>query len=295
MATSQLQTANTAAIRNILIATDLSKQSGDIVRAGMELRRAHGAHATILYVLPRDEYVLAGFEAFVAASDAARRDLAELRQAVASKYSCTHGEHYDVFLAEGDVAECVFKCAREKHIDLIVLGTHGRTGLSKAFVGSVAERIFRHSDVPVLTIGPCAHGAKLSHPRRLLVPVDFTAATQHSAKYACALAHEYQSELALLHVIEDVPKGASADVECLKHTVEHSLSELIGCEEKPKQVRIETRVGKVVPTILDAATDLEADLLVLGVHTYPKLLDHFRWQNAYELVRQASCPVLTVR
>ena len=45
-------------------------------------------------------------------------------------------------MAEGDVAECIFECAREKHIDLIVLGTHGRKGFSKAFVGSVAERIF---------------------------------------------------------------------------------------------------------------------------------------------------------
>jgi nucleotide-binding universal stress UspA family protein len=295
MATAELHATVAAAIRNILIATDLSKQSEEIVRAGMELRHAYGAHATVVYVLPRDEYALAGFEAFAAASDAARRDLAELEQKLAAKYASTKGEHYDVVMAEGDVAECIFECARKNHIDLIVLGTHGRTGFSKAFVGSVAERIFRHSDVPVLTIGPYAQSAKLCKPKRLLVPVDFTAATQHSAKYACALAREHQSELVLLHVIQEVPKGAQADLECLTHTVEQSLLELIGCEEKPKQVRVMTMVGKVVPTVLEVASDVAADMLVLGVHTYPKLLDHFRWQNAYELVRQAPCPVLTVR
>ena len=66
----------------------------------------------------------------------------------------------------------------------------------------------------------------LAHPKRLLAPVDFTAATQYSAKYACALAREHQAELVLIHVIEDVPRGAMADLECLKHTVEQSLKEV---------------------------------------------------------------------
>jgi nucleotide-binding universal stress UspA family protein len=86
-----------------------------------------------------------------------------------------------------------------------------------------------------------------------------------------------------------------AELECLKHTVEQSLVEIISCEEKPKRVRVMTQVGKIVPTVLNAASELQADLLVLGVHTYPRLLDHLRLQNAYELVRQAPCPVLTVR
>ncbi len=290
MATAELHVTGTA-VRNVLIATDLSKHAEEIVRAGMDLRHAYGAHATILYVLPRDEYALAGFEAFAAASDAARRDLGELQKRLSVKYAGERSQDFEVLMAEGDVAECIFECARKRHIDLIVLGTHGRTGLTKAFVGSVAERIFRHSDVPVLTVGPYAQGAKLCHPKRLLVPIDFTGATQLSAKYACALAREHQSEMVLLHVIHDVPRGALADLERLTHTVEQSLVNLISCEEKPKQIRVMVKVGKVVPTVLDVASELAADMLVLGVHTYPKLLDHFRWQNAYELVRQAPCPV----
>ena len=294
MATAQMH-ATGVAVRNVLIATDLSKQSDEVLRAGMDLRSAYGAHATILYVLPRDEYVLAGFEAFAIARDAARRDLTELEEKLSKQYGCVRGKDHEVLMAEGEVAECVFECARQKNIDLIVLGTHGRTGFSKAFVGSVAERIFRRADVPVMTIGPYVRQSSLSAPKRLLAPIDFTAATQHSAKYACALAREHQSELVLLHVMEEVPQGAMADFDCLRHTVEQSLTELISCEEKPKHIRVLAQVGKVVPTILNVASELNADLLVLGVHTYPKLLDHFRWQNAYELVRQAPCPVVTVR
>jgi nucleotide-binding universal stress UspA family protein len=294
MATAQLHSTGTA-VRNVLIATDLSKQTDQVLSAGMDLRNAYGAHATILYVLPRDEYVLAGFEAFAAARDAARRELAELQAKASTRYKCVPGEDYDVLMAEGDVAECIFECARERHIDLIVLGTHGRKGLTKAIVGSVAERVFRHSEVPVLTIGPYAHNSVLAHPKRILAPIDFTAATQHSAKYACRLAREHQAELGLLHVMQDVPRGAMAELECLKRTLEESLLELISCEEKPKQVRVMVQVGKVVPTVLDAVSDLEADMLVLGVHVYPRLLDQLRLQRAYELVRQAPCPVVTVR
>jgi len=294
MATAQLH-ATRLSIRNVLIATDLSQQSQEILRCGMQLRAAYGAHATILYVLPRDEYVLAGFEAFAAARDAARRDLAEIEAKLGSHYCCERGKDYEVLMAEGDVTESIFECARQRHIDLIVLGTHGRSGLSKAFVGSVAERVFRHAEIPVLMIGPCARGSLLSPPRRVLAPIDFTAATQHSGKYACALAREHQAELVLLHVIEEVPKGGMADLSLLKHRLEQSLAETVCCEEKPQHVRVVTQVGKVVPTVLNAASELDADLMVLGVHLYPKLLDQVRSQPAYELVRQAPCPVLTVR
>jgi nucleotide-binding universal stress UspA family protein len=294
MATAQLH-ATGVAVHNVLIATDLSKQSSEILRAGMDLRYAYGAHATVLYVLPRDEYVLAGYEAYAAGRDAARRDLAELGDQLCRQYSCELGKNLEILMAEGDVADCVFECAREKHIDLIVLGTHGRSGFSKAIVGSVAERVFRRAEIPVLTMGPTARTSLASGFKRMLVPVDFTAATQHSARYACALAREHQSELVLLHVVEDVPKGAMGDIESLKHTVQQNLAELISCEEKPKRLEFMMQGGKVVPTIVKAASELDADLMVLGVHTYPKLLDHFRWQTAYELVRQAPCPVLTVR
>lgn len=282
-------------VRNVLIATDFSRASSEILHAGMNFCHAYGAHAYILYVLPQTEFALAGFEAYAAARDVADRDMHELDQQLSQRYSRQQGKDYDLLMSEGDVADCIFASAREKHIDLIVLGTHGRKGLSKAILGSVAESIFRHSDIPVLTIGPQARHLAPSGPRRLLVPVDFTPASQHSARYACALAREHHADLLLIHVIEDAKGGALADLECLKHTVERNMSELIECELKPGHVQFIAQPGKVVPKVLDAASDFEADLMVLGVHTYPGLLDHLRSQTAYDLVRQALCPVLTVR
>jgi len=287
--------ATGVSIRNMLIATDFSRLSSEILCAGMNFCQAFGAHAFVLYVLPQSEFALAGFEAYAAARDAAQRDLRELDEQLRSRYAREQGKDYELMISEGDVADCIFEVARTKHIDLIVVGTHGRTGLSKALLGSVAERIFRHSDVPVLTVGPQCRHIPPSGPKRLLVPLDFTPASQASAKYACALAREHDAELILLHVIGKPGNGALPDLECVTRGIEQSLAELAYPEADPQRLKVIAKVGNVVPTILDAASDMAADLMVLGVHNYPGLLDHFRQQPAYELVRQAPCPVLTLR
>ncbi len=288
-------TATGVGIHNVLIATDLSHSSSDILRLGIDVCQSYGTHAFLIYVLPRDEFMLAGFEAYAAARDAARRDLFELEEQLRSQYEWEQGKHYELLMSEGDIADRILDCAREKHIDLIVLGTHGRKGLTKAIIGSVAERVFRHSEVPVLTLGPSAHGSFASGPKRIVAPIDFTPASQSAARYACALARDKHAELLLINVIDHAPGGAMADMECLKRGVEERLTELVRDDMDPGRLRVIAEFGKVVPSILDAVWNTKADLMVLGVHNYPGLLDHFRWQTAYDLVRQSSCPVLTIR
>lgn len=295
MATAE-QIVTGVSIRNVLIATDFSRTSPRILHAGMSFCQARAARAFILYVLPQDQFALAGPEAYAVARDVTQRDLHALEQQMRSEYGHERGKDYELLMSEGDVATCVFEVAREKRIDLIVLGTHGRTGLSKALLGSVAESIFRHSAVPVLTVGPRARHLPPSGPKRLLVPVDFTEVSQHAAGYACALAREHQAELVLMHVVDKFPAhGAMADKECLMRSVEKSLSEFIYCEAKPQNVKFIAECGNVVPTILRTACWLRPDLMVLGAHEYPHLRDQFRRKPAYELVREAPCPVLTVR
>jgi nucleotide-binding universal stress UspA family protein len=294
MATTQLNTTDVG-IRNVLITTDFSRQSSDIISAGLDLSRVYGARAYIMNVLSRDEFTLAGFEAYAAAREAARRDLLDLERELTGKYSSEEPGGYEVLMAEGDVAESILECACKRHIDLIVMGTHGRSGLSKMLLGSVAERIFRHSAIPVLTLGPYVHHKPAFGAKHILAPVDFTPASRESAKYACRLARQHNSELVLLHVVEHPDNQAVADIECLKRSVEQSLAELVQREIEPDKVKTIARIGRVVPTVLSVAAECKADLMVLGVHTYPGLINRFRWQVAYDLVRQAACPVVTVR
>lgn len=294
MASAQL-TATGVGIRNVLIATDFSRQSTETIATGMDLCHVYGAHACVLHVLARDEFMLAGFEAYAAAREAARRDMLDLERDLERKYPRDEGRDYELLMSEGEVSESVLECVRERQIDLIVIGTHGRSGLSKMLLGSVAERVFRHSAIPVLTLGPYVHHRKVFAPARILVPVDFTPASRASAKYACLLAREHNAELVLLHVVEHPDSESLADIECLKRGVEQSLAELVHGDIEPSRVKVIAQIGRVIPTVLNVASDETADLMVLGVHTYPGLVNRFRWQVAYDLVRQAACPVLTVR
>src|SRR5208283_2675699 len=174
MTTAQL-TSVEVGIHNVLIATDFSHYSNQALNFGLELGHAYHANAYVVFVVPGDEFMVAGPEAYAAAKDAARRDLLELKEELRRKHSCLEGEDYHLFLLEGDAAQAILDFAHQREVDLIVVGTHGRSGLGRVLMGSVAERVFRHSPVPVLTLGPHLHQlAQAGRPKNILVPVDFT-------------------------------------------------------------------------------------------------------------------------
>ena len=283
-------------IHNVLIATDFSCYSNVAVNFGLELAREYQAKAQVIFVLPSDSFLIAGPDAYAAAKDAAHRDLLELKAELQQTYGYREGEDYRLFLVEGEAAQSILDCACRQNADLIVVGTHGRGGLGKVLMGSVAERVFRQSPVPVLTVGP--HSQRLGHgfaPRNILLAADFTPASARAAHYASALAREHNAKLTLLHVLDHGKKGGGGDAARSEQETEKKLAGLLGKDADGLQVCCRIETGKVVPTILRTEAEIGADLLVMGVHPWSGLVDRLMWPNAYEIVREADCPVLTVR
>jgi nucleotide-binding universal stress UspA family protein len=291
MSTAQV-TPIGVSIHNVLIATDFSRYSKAALEAGLRLATRSKAESYILFVVPNDQFLLAGPAAYVAAKDAGRRDLESLQLELERAHSGGEARSFHFFLLEGEVSQSILDFARQRKCDLIVLGTHGRGGLGRAILGSVAEHVFRNSPVPVLTIGPyCCRAEKALDPANILVPIAFSPASERAAQYGAALASEHKAKLTLLHVLD--PKD-SADREKAAVKAKRKLEGVLGQEFSAScNVRIE--FGRVVPMIMSVADEIAADLLVMGVRASAGVLDHFRWPNVYEAVRQASCPVLTVR
>lgn len=294
MATAEFA-ATGVGIHNVLIAMDFSHHSSAVLNYALNFVRRYGAHAEIVHVLPADEYALAGPEAVAAAQDAARRDLLELK----TKLRCSQGFEddvdYRVTMLEGPVADCLLQWAHEKKIDLIVVGTHGRGGLGKVIPGSVAEKIFRHSDVPVLTVGP--HIRRLTEVDRahcILVPCDLTPRSHPAVQLAGVLARENRAKLTVLHVVENFSKGMTSGSESARQAKD-GLARIVGRSGDGVDVVYRVEYGKISSTILRTASEIDADLIVLGVRPSSGVLDRFMWPIAYELVCQAECPVLTVR
>ena len=295
MATAQLA-SKSVGIKNVLIATDFSHHSDTALHYGLEFAHLYGAQAEIAYVVPTEEFVLAGPEALHAAREAARRDLLEFKARLRRAGSLVEDVDYHLTMMEGSVADCLLQCAREKKIDLLVVGTHGRRGLGKFILGSVAEKVFRHSSVPVLTIGPNIHQPReITLTRHILAPCDLTPKSHPAVQYACTLAEAHGSRLTVLHVVERLREVTNLDLHRVKREIREKLADIAG--KIPEGVAVDYRVefGNVAATILRVASEAAANLIVVGVRQSAGVLDRFMWPIAYELVREAECPVLTIR
>ena len=186
--------------------------------------------------------------------------------------------------------------------DLIVLGTHGRTGAQKLLLGSVAEEILRRSRVAVLTIGPWAHngihgGAQF---RNVLFATDFSQDSLAAVPYAISFAQEHQARLILLHVIRTC--DSKLDFRERERSAAETMHELHALIPKDAKLWCLTEAvveyGEAAGRILGAAKECNADLIVIGVRSAAVNLGtatHLERSVAHKIVAHAHCPVLTVR
>src|SRR5260370_26325601 len=173
----------------------------------IQIASNYGAKVYGVHGNPFDNYTAAAPEAWAAMAEAADKETKEHAQRLNDQLK---GIEHEVMIGEGNIWEVISNLIKEKEIDLIVLGTRGRTGLGKALLGSVAEEILRQAPCPVLTVGPHVtarpyvngqpeEAAKL---REILCATDLATDFPAAALYAISLAQENQAHLALLHVIE---------------------------------------------------------------------------------------------
>jgi nucleotide-binding universal stress UspA family protein len=289
-------------LKNVLFLTDFSEPSTAALPFAAMIARSYGAKVTALHVLVPSAYTYMtaamGAELLDAQDDTAKSEMEKVEAEFA-------GLPREAILERNTgVWPALSKMLQQRDIDLIVLGTHGRTGLKKAVFGSTAEEIFRRTAVPVLTIGPAvqtgAHNRGRFHC--VLFATDFNAVSSAAAAYAMSLAQENQSRLVLLHVLP-VPapklgkarKGVDLSVAEALHRVEDLLPRdaELWCRPEPT-----VEHGEPGAQILATAERCGADLIVLGVRgmdTLTEVITRVERATAYEVIAHARCPVLTVR
>jgi nucleotide-binding universal stress UspA family protein len=186
----------------------------------------------------------------------------------------------------------------ENNIDLLVLGTHGRRGVQKLLLGSVAEEVWRSANVPVLTIGPGVRRAQSGEGFHcVLFATDFTAESLTGLPYAVSMARESRAHLVLLHVIRQFKKEEILGELSASDAIYH-LGQLVptdaGLCHRPE---LEVKYGAPAQNIIDTASRCGADLIVLGIREGDVfgVATHVERTVAHEVVVSAPCPVLTVR
>jgi universal stress protein A len=148
-------------IRHILAPTDFSDYSKKAISDAFELARTFGAKLSLLHVIEAPPYPIEGFAPSAVGADLLgdleRRASTELAQVLPDAQEAT--VEVTRAVAIGSPSQKIVETAEAEHVDLIVMATHGRTGLSHLLIGSVAERVVRTAPCPVLTIRPLAEQA----------------------------------------------------------------------------------------------------------------------------------------
>ncbi|MDA1016435.1 MAG: universal stress protein [Planctomycetota bacterium] len=180
-------------------------------------------------------------------------------------------------------------------IDLIVQNTHGRTGLSRFLIGSVAENVVRKAACPVLTVR--GTGNESAVPKKILVATDFGMHSENALRYAAEFAERFGAELHVLHAATEhiTASPAISFHDDLDVRARRPLEALCIAKSHPTvTLHKELRIGPAVGTILDYVKEFEIDLVVVGSHGRNALVQVLIGGVAERVVRHAPCSVLTV-
>lgn len=288
--------AQSAPIHNILMATDFSSCSRRALGYAISIAKRSGATLHLFHWVDPAKYAVAGADMLHAATEATWHDLQQL-DADLHFTGLLQGTSDQILTHTGDLSPVLSRVIAERQIDLVVVGTHGRTGLRKVIMGSVAERIFRQASCPVLTVGPMVRQLRSNEgePRTILFPTDFSLRSKAAEPYAFSLARASGYQLMLLHALEHQPQACFAAKQELQEA--RRKLNLISRREgwASDELSLQVKIGPAADVILRMAEEHWADLIVLGVRSPYYMSDRLMWPNAYRIMYQSSCPVLTVR
>lgn len=280
-------------LKNILFATDFSPASLAGLPYVAVLAHGYGSKVYLTHVVMPEAYALLPSESTASALGRLERDARERLDEI-SQSRLLSGIPHDPLVVRGSLTLALTRTINRHDIDLVVVGTNGRHGLSRFLLGSVAENIFRHAPCPVLTVAPHSHRVQATKEigfRHVLFPTDLSGNGSAAARYAMSLAAEYSARLTVLHVSPDPIFIASP----LTRKVEEKMRKLMAAESEPwcdAEYRVEH--GEPAKAILKVAKEELTDLIVLSVREAPALATHLQTNVAYRVAAGAGCPVLTV-
>jgi nucleotide-binding universal stress UspA family protein len=279
-------------IRRILFPADLSAQCAAIAPHVKAMAASFHAERVTLNVLEAPSGYYKDWNAYLTlvSWDAIRED--RQRRLADFVREAFPGKPVNYLMEEGDPAHTIVKYARENAIDLIMMPTHGYGPFRSLLIGSVTAKVLHDVEIPVWT---SAHSPE-PHPghtpyKRLLCAVDVTEKSVPLMQWAAKFADHFKATLHLAHAIPGAESTDPAFQSFLFATARKELAEL----QKSAGVNVETCVapGSVGDVVREAAVQHKADLVVIGRGHLSETLGRLR-TNAYAVIRQSPCPVISV-
>jgi nucleotide-binding universal stress UspA family protein len=226
-------------------------------------------------------------------------------EVLAGKCSC------EELLSFGKPVTEILKAAKREQANLLIMGTHGRSGLERFLLGSVTEKILRKAPCPVLVVRcgvkqhPGADASEFGGYRGILVPVDLTEHSARTLSHAVELATDFQATLFIVHILEQ-PSSPGIDPSYtgmlldywteIQSEARRMLDELVrSCVEGKVAEEHWVAIGRPAEEILLASREKNADLIVMGAK--PSWLTNLgsMGTTAHRIICHAESPVLLLR
>jgi nucleotide-binding universal stress UspA family protein len=295
-------------INKILVPTDFSDNADQALAFATKIATRFGSKITLFHVISlfQDDPNNPAFR-----FPDIEQLLQSMEKTALSRFQDLENRHQQISIKTKTVrgisaAEEIINFANAEEIDFIVMGTHGRTGLSHFLMGSVAERVIRHQPCPILTIKQNQAEKKLKpNLEKFVVAVDFSNYSKMALVYAVELASLFDASLEILYIIEEqihpayYVTGETSLMSMFPDLREKSLSALQEYAEKVIKKKIEysthVREGRAHSEIINFAEVQNADMIFMATHGLSGL-DHFLIGSTTEkVVRKAKTPVFTVK
>jgi len=312
--TQLLDQKQAVGFRQVLLATDFSDASQRALAYAFAIARRYSSALTVVHAIPPEPRDRIPLERLPRELNRPWLEAEQQMQTLGEQAAMKDLKHH-LLLEQGPVWDVLDSLIQQENIDLLVLGTHGRGGLKKLALGSVAEQVLRLAQCPVLTIGP--HVRPVDSEKfafqRILFAADFELASAKAFPYALSLAEDYQAKLVLLHMVPPMlgpdlgpaaygPSTYVAEkfMDWQQTTREKSLKKLQQLIPPNAKLAAEPEyiagMDFLPEGILDTAAKHEADLIVMGANrtSSPRLTAHIPWALTHEVICHAKCPVLTV-
>lgn len=280
------------AFRNILFATDLSPASLLALPFTSSIARHYDSKVFIIHIVPPEEYARV--------HTTSRGTLNSLEAAAEEGLIQSLGPlgeiDHQVLVDHGNVRSKLLAEAKRFKVDLIVIGTHGWSGIRKLLRGSMAEEIASMATVPVLTVGPQVYSAK--DFKHILYETDFSPASDSAVPVAFSLAQAYDASLLCLHVNDWDSKESPVAARPKTHEIFQEQIRRYSSGSLAERCKLQVEFGSRSERIVAIAATLQIDLIVLGLHISKgiraRIAAHLPGSTASDVISQVHCPVITV-
>ncbi|MCB0279403.1 MAG: universal stress protein [Calditrichaeota bacterium] len=292
-------------VNRILFPTDFSSCADAAFNEAIRFARIFDAEIIIFHscILPRTDQLNIGYylkdiekEKKLLSDHVNEQLLKCVDQAKTEHIKISHHQENAV-----DAAESIVNYAKEVSADLIVMGTHGRHGFSRAFMGSVAEKVVRLSDCPVCTI---KHKKQKTAIGRIVVPIDFSPSSRHALLVSKYLAELLDEKLILLNIIsyssettlqQDVlVQSANRIPEIIDKRNVELKAMFMNCSGPNVEFECNTKVGAAYE-ITKFAKKANAHLVIISSHGNHEEKDILIGSTSEKVIRNSDCPVLTLK